>query len=75
MSDSKSFRSGQKVRWQWGSGTGEGEVTDRFERDVTRTLKGSQITRHGNADNPAYLIRQGDGDEVLKLGSELEGAN
>ena len=39
---------------------------------VTRTLQGSEITRKGSEDDPAYLIKQDDGDEVLKLGSEIE---
>jgi len=69
---SKSFGKGQKVAWNWGSGKGTGKIKERFEREVTRTLKGSEITRNGSADNPAYLIEQDDGDEVLKLGSELE---
>lgn len=69
---SKSFGKDQKVAWNWGSGKGTGKIKERFEREVTRTLKGSEITRNGSADNPAYLIEQDDGDEVLKLGSELE---
>lgn len=68
------LRKGARVKWNWGTGTAEGKITERFERDVTRTLKGSEITRHGSRNNPAYLIRQDDGDEVLKLGSELSKA-
>jgi hypothetical protein len=75
MSQSNSFRTGQHVRWNWGSGTGTGRIDERFERDVTRTLKGSEITRSGDSDNPAYLIVQEDGDKVLKLGSELQAEN
>ncbi|MBI1402195.1 MAG: DUF2945 domain-containing protein [Porphyrobacter sp.] len=69
---SNSFRTGQYVTWNWGNGEGKGQIKERFEREVTRKLKGSEITRKGDADNPAYLIKQDDGDEVLKLGSELE---
>ena len=72
MSNSNSFRTDQYVQWNWGSGTAKGQIKDRFEREVTRTLKGSEVTRDGSEDNPAYLIRQEDGDEVLKLGSELQ---
>ena len=71
MASSNSFQTSQYVEWDWGNGTAEGQIAERFERDVTRTLKGSEVTRHGSADNPAYLIRQDDGDEVLKLGSEI----
>lgn len=72
MSDANSFRNGQYVQWNWSSGTACGQIKERFERRVTRTLKGSEITRKGGSENPAYLIRQEDGDEALKLGSELE---
>ena len=72
MSNSNSFRTDQYVQWSWGSGTAKGQIKERFEREVTRTLKGSEVTRDGSEDNPAYLIRQEDGDEVLKLGSELQ---
>ncbi len=74
MSNSNSYRTGQYVKWSWGGGEGCGKIAERFERDVTRTLDGSEITRKGSEDDPAYLIRQDDGDEVLKLGSELKGA-
>ena len=72
MSSSNSFQTNQYVKWDWGNGTGKGQIKERFEREVTRTLKGSEVTRDGSEDNPAYLIKQEDGDEVLKLGSELE---
>lgn len=71
MSNSNSFRTKQYVEWNWGNGTGCGQITERFEREVTRTLKGSAITKNGTENNPAYLIKQEDGDEVLKRGSEL----
>tara|TARA_R100001129_G_C5221203_1_gene219712 strand:+ start:394 stop:624 length:231 start_codon:yes stop_codon:yes gene_type:complete len=72
MSNTNSFQSDQYVRWDWGNGTAKGQIKERFEREVTRTLQGSEITKNGTEDNPAYLIRQEDGDEVLKLGSEIE---
>ena len=72
MSNSNSFQSNQYVKWDWGDGTAKGQIKERFEREVTRTLKGSEVTKNGTADNPAYLIKQDDGDEVLKLGSEIE---
>lgn len=72
MSDT--FRKGQKVSWSWGEGTATGTIRDRYERKVTRKIKGAEITRDGDKDNPAYLIEQEDGDEVLKLASELKPA-
>ena len=41
---------------------------------VTRTLAGSEITRNGSDDDPAYLIEQEDGGRVLKLRSEVDRA-
>ena len=67
-----SFSRGAKVKWNWGSGEANGKIADKFERRVQRTLKGSKIVRNGSKENPAYLIEQDDGDQVLKLGSELE---
>ena len=58
-----------------GNGKGKGQIKERFEREVTRTLQGSEITKDGDEDNPAYLIKQEDGDEVLKRGSELQAQN
>ncbi|WFL76258.1 DUF2945 domain-containing protein [Altererythrobacter arenosus] len=74
MSNSNSFQTNQYVKWSWGNGEGCGQISERFEREVTRTLEGSEVTRKGCADNPAYLIKQDDGAEVLKLGSELSAA-
>ena len=72
MSNANSFQSDQYVQWDWGNGTAKGQIKERFEREGTRTLQGSEITRNGSQDDPAYLIKQDDGDEVLKLGSEIE---
>ena len=65
---------GDKVRWHWGSGTATGTVREIITESVIRTLKGSEITRHGSPDNPALYIEQEDGDGVLKLVSEVEKA-
>ncbi|MEP2234536.1 MAG: DUF2945 domain-containing protein [Alteripontixanthobacter sp.] len=71
MSNSNSYQSNQYVKWNWGNGEGKGQIEERFEREVTRTLQGSEVTKKGDEDNPAYLIKQEDGDKVLKRGSEL----
>ena len=68
------FAKGARVRWIWADGTAEGDVVERFDRRVSRTLKGKRITRVGTHENPAYLLRQADGDRVLKRGSELREA-
>ncbi len=66
------FRMGQKVTWNWGSGTAEGKVAEKFDRRVQRTIKGTKVVKNGTGDNPAYLIEQEDGGKVLKRGSELQ---
>ncbi len=67
------FRVGQKVSWHWGRGAAHGKVTDRFDRRVQRTIKGSKIVKVGTKENPAYLVEQEDGGKALKRGSELSG--
>jgi len=65
---------GDTVNWNWGNGTGTGKVTERHTSEVTRTIKGTEVTRDGNPDAPAFMIEQEDGDRVLKSSSELERA-
>jgi len=62
---------GDTVEWNWGNGTGSGEVTERFTSKVTRTIDGTEVTRDASEDEPAYMIEQSDGDRVLKSASEL----
>jgi hypothetical protein len=67
----KAYEPGQQVQWSWGQGTGEGTVREVFRERVTRQIKGATVTRNADEDNPAYVIEQHDGDEVLKSHSEL----
>lgn len=67
----KAYQTNTRVEWDWGQGTGEGYIREIFRDKVTRTIKGSEITRNASDSDPAYLIEQGDGDRVLKLHSEL----
>ena len=69
------IRTGTEVKWSWGNGTATGKVKETFDREVTRTLQGSEVTKKGSPDNKALLIEQDDGDEVLKLQSEVERAD
>ena len=65
---------GDTVEWDWGNGTGSGEITERYTKKVTKTLKGSDVTRDASEDEPAYLIEQEDGDKVLKSCTEIRAA-
>ena len=67
-----SIRKGSEISWRWGSGTATGTVRAVHRTSVTRTIKGSEITRHGSDDDPAYEIEQDDGTTVLKLRSEVD---
>jgi hypothetical protein len=67
-----SIRTGSEVSWRWGGSTASGKVTEIHREKVSRTSKGSEITRNGSDDDPAYVIEQEDGTTVLKLRSELE---
>ena len=68
------YSKGDRVKWNWGSGTAEGTVQATYTEEVTKTIKGNEVTRDASDDNPAYLIQQDDDDRVLKSDSELESA-
>lgn len=68
------IRKGSEVKWKWGNGEASGKVTETYTREVSKTIKGSEIKRKGEEGNKALLIRQDDGSEVLKLESEVEKA-
>lgn len=65
---------GDQVEWDWGDGTATGSITQIYHDDVTKTIKGTEVTRNASEDDPAYLIEQDDGDQVLKSGSEIRKA-
>ena len=69
-----SIREGTEVTWTWGGSSASGQVVEIHRDKVTRTSKGSDITRNGSDEDPAYVIEQEDGTSVLKLGSEVEQA-
>ncbi|MAT14531.1 MAG: DUF2945 domain-containing protein [Planctomyces sp.] len=69
---SGSYNIGTKVKWKWANGWGHGKVDERFTEKVTRKISGSEITRNASQDEPAYLIKQEDGGEVLKSHSEIQ---
>ena len=68
------FQVKQHVQWNYGNGTGKGQIKEAFKEKVTRTLQGNEVTRNASDDEPAYLVEQGDGAQVLKSESELSNA-
>lgn len=75
MSMPEVFQTNTKVEWDWGQGTATGYIREVFREKVTRTIKGSEVTRNASEDNPAYLIEQQDGGQALKSHSELRRAS
>jgi hypothetical protein len=69
------YSKGTEVKWKWGSGFGRGKVTEQFTEKITRRISGTEVTRNASTNEPAYLIEQDDGDEVLKSHSEIEQDN
>ncbi len=67
----QTYNKGTKVSWKWGSGTASGTVEESFTSRVKRTIKGKEITRDADNNNPAYMVKQEDGDRALKSHSEL----
>lgn len=69
-----SINEGDSVKWNWGDGEASGTVQSVFPEKTTRKIKGTEVTRNGTKDDPALYIEQDDGDNVLKLASEVEKA-
>jgi hypothetical protein len=68
------FQVNQIVKWNYGTGTATGKIKESFQEKITKTIKGSDVTRNASDDEPAYLVEQDDGDQVLKSESELSDA-
>ena len=68
------YEKGERVEWDWATGSASGRIEEIHADRIERTLKGSRIVRNGSADNPALVIRHEDGGEVLKLASEVRRA-
>ena len=66
------IKEGTKVKWSWGNGTAEGTVEESYTQKITKTIKGTEVTRDGEQGNKALFIKQNDGDFVLKSESEVE---
>lgn len=65
------IKKGTIVQWNWGSGTAKGKVVETYTSKVTKTIKGTEVTRNAVKNNKALYIKQEDGDHVLKSESEV----
>ncbi|WP_299224874.1 DUF2945 domain-containing protein [uncultured Psychroserpens sp.] len=66
------IKEGTQVTWKWGNGKAIGKVQETYTEKVTKTIKGTEVTRNGEAGNKVLYIKQDDGDYVLKNESEVE---
>lgn len=71
---SQKFQVNQYVQWNFGNGTAKGQIKESFKKKVTKTIKGTEVTRNATDEEPAYLIEQEDGDQALKSETELSAA-
>lgn len=65
------MKKGDKVHWNWGKSQAEGVIREKSEKPITKKLKGTEVKRKASKEEPAYVIRQANRNEVLKSESEL----
>lgn len=69
------MKKGDKVHWNWGKSQAEGTIKEKSEKTIIKKIKGTEVKRKASKEEPAYIIEQKDGTEVVKSESELkEGA-
>ena len=64
-------KKGDEVEWKYGKGKGTGNVAEVHKDDVSKKVQGKTIKRKGSAEEPALVIRQENGKEVVKSASEI----
>jgi hypothetical protein len=62
---------GDSVVWKWLSGIAEGQVLEVCYIRTEIESSGKRIVRNGSQDNPALIIQHKNGNQVLKLVSEI----
>lgn len=65
------MKKGDVVTWKWGDGSAEGTVASVHTEPTTIKSKGKDIKRNGSTENPAIVIEQESGTDIIKLQSEL----
>lgn len=65
--DAQDLKKGDEVSWKWGSGHPKGEVQEVVEgKAETTTKKGNNITKNGDEENPAVVIKAASGSNAIK---------
>jgi hypothetical protein len=66
------MKKGEKVHWNFGKGQAEGKIDDKFTEPVKRKIKGTEVKRNASKEEPAYMVKQENGNKALKSESELK---
>ncbi len=66
------IRKGTVVKWNWGNGQATGKVEETYSKKITKTIKGTEVTRNGENNNKALYIKLDDGNYALKSENEVE---
>ena len=67
-----SFKPGTKVTWHSFNNTYRGTIKQVFTEKVEREVNGERETQDADIMNPAYLIQNDDGQELLKRHQDVE---
>lgn len=62
---------GATVTWPWGLGVAKGKVREIHPGVVRQSVRGETVICEGTPEDPAVVVEQADGSEVVKLASEL----
>lgn len=65
------MKKGDKVHWNWGKSQAEGTIKEKSEKTITKKIKGTEVKRKASKEEPAYIVEQQNGTEVVKSESEL----
>ena len=55
-----------------GKSQAEGVIKEKSEKTIIKKLKGTTVKRKATKEEPAYVIKQENGSEVVKSESELK---
>lgn len=65
------MKKGDKVHWNWGKSQAEGTIEQKSDKTITKKIKGTEVKRKASKEEPAYVVKQANGNEVVKSESEL----
>lgn len=68
----KNMKPGDHVAWKWGNGLAKGRVVSVHNEPTMLSTNGKNVRRIGTKNNPAIIIENKSGGDVLKLMSEVQ---